>query len=64
MSQRIAHRPRYRDLRHLTKPSARTYKTFFKVRWTYRRQALPPPKSLPGQSLMFVPFQRFVHAFR
>ena len=37
MSQRIAHRPRYRSVRQLVPPSLRSYKSSFRDRWTYRR---------------------------
>ena len=62
MSRRIAHRPRYRDMRHLSQPTLRTRKDFFRHRWTYRRQHLGYPKPILGQGLLLVPFYRFVHS--
>jgi hypothetical protein len=64
MSRRIAHRPRYRDMRYLSQPSLRTRKEFFHQRWTYRRQTFTYQKPMLGQSLLLVPFYRFVHSIR
>lgn len=64
MSRRIAHRPRYRDMRHLNKPSLRTRKEFFRQNWTYRRQTIAYQKISLGQGLLFLPFQRFIHSLR
>ena len=64
MSRRIAHRPRYRDMRHLSQPSLRTQKEFFRQHWTYRRLNLSYPKPILGQGLLLVPFYRFVHSIR
>ncbi len=62
MSGRIAHRPRYRNLKHLSQPTLRTRKDFFRTRWTYRRLANTYQKPILGQSLLLVPFYRFVHS--
>jgi hypothetical protein len=60
MSGRIAHRPRYRNLKYLYQPSSRTRKDFFRTRWTYR--AMPPyQKPKLGQGLALIPFYHFVH---
>ena len=64
MSRRIAHRPRYRDMRHLSQPSLRTRQEFFRQCWTYRRWNLSYPKPILGQGLLLVPFYRFVHSLR
>ena len=62
MSRRIAHRPRYRDMRHMSQPSLRTRKEFFRQRWTYHHQNLAYSKPILGQGLLLVPFYRFVHS--
>ncbi len=62
MSRRIAHRPRYRDMRYLSQSSLRTHKDFFRQRWTYRHQALAYSKPILGKGLLLVPFYRFVHS--
>jgi hypothetical protein len=64
MSRRIAHRPRYREMRHLSQPSLRTRKEFFPRRWTYRRLNFSYQKPTLGYGLLFVPIYRFVHSIR
>jgi hypothetical protein len=64
MSRRIAHRPRYRDIRHLSRPSLRTRQEFFRYGWTYRRLNIPNHKPILGQGLLLVPLYRFVHSIR
>ena len=64
MSRRIAHRPRYREMRHLSQPSLRTRKEFFPRRWTYRRLNFSYQKPSLGHGLLFVPVYRFVHSIR
>ena len=64
MSRRIAHRPRYREMRHLSQPSLRTRKEFFHRRWTYRRLNFPYQKRTLAHGLLFVPIYRFVHSIR
>jgi len=64
MSRRIAHRPRYREMRHLSQPSLRTRKEFFPRRWTYRRLNFSYQKPTLGHGLLFVPIYRFVHSIR
>ncbi|HCF87344.1 MAG TPA: hypothetical protein DEV72_19325 [Ktedonobacter sp.] len=63
-SRRIAHRHRYRDLRHLSQPSQRTRQEFFRPRWTYRRLNFPYQKPVLGQGLFLIPIYRFVHSIR
>ena len=62
MSRRIAHRPRYRDMRYLSQSSLRTHKDFFRQRWTYRPQNLAYSKPILGKGLLLVPYYRFVHS--
>jgi hypothetical protein len=62
MSRRIAHRPRYRDMRYLSQSSLRTHKDFFRQRWTYRHQTLAYSQPILGKGLLLVPFYRFVHS--
>lgn len=64
MSRRIAHRPRYRDMRHLVQPSQRTRKDFLRQKWAYRRSTLAYQKISLGQGLLLLPFQRFIHSIR
>jgi hypothetical protein len=64
MSRRIAHRPRYREMRHLSQPSLRTRKEFFPRRWTYRRLNFSYQKTTLGRGLLFAPIYRFVHSIR
>ena len=64
MSRRIAHRPRYRDMRHLSQPTFRTRREFFSHRWTYHRQHFAYPKPILGQGLLLVPFYRLAHSIR
>ena len=64
MSRRFAHRPRYRNMRHLSQPSLRSRQEFFRPGWTYRRLNFPYPKPILGQGLLLVPFYRFVHSIR
>jgi hypothetical protein len=64
MSRRIAHRPHYREMRHLLRPSLRTRKEFFRQRWTYRHLNFSYQKPTLGQGLLLVPIYRFVHALR
>jgi hypothetical protein len=63
MSRRIAHRPRYHNMRHLVQPQFRSRQTFLRTRWTYRRQK-PVYEKRPlgyGLSLIAVGY-RFVPA--
>ena len=62
MSRRIAHRPRYRDMRYLSQSSLRTHKDFSRQRWTYRPQNLAYSKPILGKGLLLVPYYRFVHS--
>ncbi len=55
MSQRIAHRPRYRSMRQLIPPSLRSHPSFFRQRWTYRRQEVRYEKHSLGYSLSLIP---------
>ena len=38
MSRRIAHRPRYRNVRQLVQPPQHSRQNFFYTRWAYRRR--------------------------
>jgi hypothetical protein len=62
MSRRIAQRPRYRDMRHLKRPSLYTRKEYFRQNWTYRRLNSSYQKISLGQGLLLLPIQRFVHS--
>lgn len=64
MSRRIAQRPRYRDMRHLKRPSLQTRKEYFRQNWAYRRLNIPYQKISLGQGLLLLPTQRFVHSLR
>jgi hypothetical protein len=62
MSRRIAHRPRYRNMRSIPQPSLRSHKDFFRNNWTYRRQGIPFQKRTLGQGLLLIPWgYRLVH---
>lgn len=52
MSRRIAHRPRYHQMRPLPHPSLRSHKDFLRTRWTYRHQTIPYQKRSPGQGIL------------
>ncbi len=54
MSQRIAHRPRYRSTQQIVSFPHNKRKTFFRERWSYRRFAYE--KHPLGYGLSFVPF--------
>ncbi len=56
MSRRIAHRPRYRSTRQIISPPHTSHRTFFRERWSYRRQDLAYEKRPLGYGLLFVPF--------
>lgn len=63
MSRRLAHRPRYRNLRHLSPLPLPAQKSFFRTRWTYRQQTITYyQKHSLGQGLLSLPFPRFVHS--
>ncbi len=64
MSRRIAHRPRYRNMRRVIQPPPRTRKDFFPTRWTYRRLIHTYQKPVLGQGLLRIPFYQFVHSIR
>jgi hypothetical protein len=56
MSRRIAHRPRYHFNRYTPQPPRHSHREFLRTHWTYRRQTMPSPKRVPGQSLLLVPW--------
>jgi hypothetical protein len=56
MSRRIAHRPRYHQLRPLPHSSPRSHKDFLRNRWTYRKQTIHYQKRTPGQGLLLIPW--------
>jgi hypothetical protein len=64
MSRRIAHRPRYRDMRYLPQPSQRTHKDYFRQNWTYRRLNISYQKITLGQGLLMLPVKRLIHSFK
>ncbi len=57
MSRRIAHRPRYQSMKHLTHPRFSPRSTFFaaRQRWAYRRQQPIYQRHTPGYSLSLLP---------
>jgi hypothetical protein len=55
MSRRIAHRARYRNMRHFTLFSPRSRHDFFSIRWAYRRQTPLYEKHTLGQGLSLIP---------
>jgi hypothetical protein len=62
MSRRIAHRPRYRNIPTMVRPTGHSRKEFFSWHWTYRPLTIPYQKRLPGQGLRLLPFHRLVHS--
>jgi hypothetical protein len=63
MSRRLAHRPRYRNLRHLSPLPLPTQKSFFRTRWAYRQESSIHYQKRPlGQGLLSIPFPRFIHS--
>jgi hypothetical protein len=55
LSRRIAHRPRYRNIRQFIQPSERSRQHFFRTRWTYRRQTTDYEKHPLGYGLSLIP---------
>ena len=55
MSRRIAHRARYRNMRHFTLFPPRSRHDFFSIRWVYRRQTTPYEKRSLGYRLSLIP---------
>jgi hypothetical protein len=55
MSDRIAHRPRYRSMRQLIQPSLRSHQSFFRNRWAYRRHEATYEKRPLGYGLSLIP---------
>ncbi len=55
MSDRIAHRPRYRITHKLIQPSRLSQKDFLRNHWTYRRQTLHYEKHSLGYGLSLMP---------
>jgi hypothetical protein len=55
MSRRIAHRPRYRNMRYLPLSSPRSHRDFFRIRWMYRRQEPLYEKHELGYGLSLIP---------
>jgi hypothetical protein len=63
MSRRIAHRPRYRNMRQLVQPPLHPRQNFFRSRWTYRHQRPSYEKHPLGYRLsLIVPGYRFIHS--
>lgn len=61
MSRRLANRPRYRNLHHLSRLPLAKQKAFFHTHWAYRQQATHYEKHPMGRGLLSVSFPRFVH---
>jgi hypothetical protein len=62
MSRRIAHRPRYRNMRHLILSSPRSRQDFFHLRWLHRRQTSHYEKHALGYGISLIPVNyRLVH---
>lgn len=56
MSDRIAHRPRYRTMRQFALSSHHSRQDFFqRTRWTYRKQTVHYEKHPLGYSLSLIP---------
>jgi hypothetical protein len=61
MSRRIAHRPRYRNMRQLVQPQPHPRQNFFHTRWTYRHQKSSYEKHALGYRLSLIPISyRFI----
>ena len=56
MSRRIAHRPRYHNMRSIPQTPLRSHKDFLRYRWIYRSQNKPYQKRTLGQGLMLIPW--------
>lgn len=62
MSDRIAHRPRYRTMHQNTQPSFHAQQKFLRARWTYRKQSTRYEKHPLGYGLSLIPLgYRIVH---
>ncbi len=55
MSNRIAHRARYRNMRQFPLFFPRSRHDSFSMRWTYRRQTPLYEKRAPGYGLLLIP---------
>ena len=62
MGRRLAHRPRYRNLQHLSRFPLPKQKAFFHTHWAYRQQTIHYEKRTLGQGLLSVSLPRFVHS--
>ena len=56
MSRRIAHRPRYHNMRSIPRTPLRSHKDFLRYHWTYRSQNKPYQKRILGQGLLLIPW--------
>jgi len=56
MRGQIAHRPRYRMVRHLVQSHLHSRQPFFNARWNYRQQAFSYEKRPLGYGLSLVPY--------
>jgi len=64
MNRRIAHRPRYRNMRYLSQAPLRIRRDFSPRRWSYRNLKLAYPRPVLGQGLLQVPFYRLPQLLR
>gem|GEM_PF-618689 len=55
MRRRIAHRPRYRNMRQLVQPPLHPHQNFFRTCWTYRHQKPSYEKRPLGYRLSLIP---------
>ena len=62
MSRRLAHRPRYRNLYHLSRFPPPTQKAFFHTHWAYRQHTIHYEKRTVGHGLLSISLPRFVHS--
>ena len=56
MSRRIAHRPRYHNMRSIPQTPLRSHKDFLRYHWTYRSQNMLYEKRILGQGLLLIPW--------
>lgn len=55
MSSRIAHRPRYRNMKQLAQSSFHTRQDYLRTRWVYRKQTVRYEKHPLGYGLSLLP---------
>ncbi|HEU5380105.1 MAG TPA: hypothetical protein VFV38_32170 [Ktedonobacteraceae bacterium] len=56
MSRRLAHRPRYHQMRATSRPLSRPHQDYLRQRWMYRQQHVSYARHPLGYGLSLVPW--------